>query len=179
MLPIEKYEAFSNIKLGFYNHILIQFTDSFYKNFNIKKDTYLFSKITTKSLSPIGFFGSLKLHNFNLSYFDVGGGFAEELENAGENAAKDFILELLKSTFGSDIKKYIIKYHVTSWGRNKYFLGSYSSAIPGKSHFREILKTSIDDKIFFAGEAVSSNYGTVHGADATGIYSAEEVMRLI
>ena len=41
MLPLEKYEAFSNIKLGFYNHILIQFTDSFYKNFNIKKDTYL------------------------------------------------------------------------------------------------------------------------------------------
>ena len=130
MLPVEKYEAFSNTKLGLYNHILIQFTDSFYKNFNIKKDTYLFSKITTKSLSPIGFFGSLKLHNFNLSYFDVGGGFAEELENAGENAAKDFILELLKSTFGSDIKKYIIKYHVTSWGRNIYFLGSYSSAIP-------------------------------------------------
>ena len=178
-LPLEKYEAFSQINLGFYNHILVQFTDSFYKNYNIKKDTYWFSKITTKSLSPIGCFGSLKLHNSNLSYFDVGGGFAEELENAGENKAKDFILETLKSTFGSDIKKYIIKYYVTSWGRNKYFLGSYSSAIPGKSHFREILKTSIDDKIFFAGEAVSSNYGTVHGADATGIYSAEEVMRLI
>ena len=80
MLPVEKYEAFSNISLGLYNHILIQFKDNFYKNFNIKKDTYLFSKITTKSLSPVGCFGSLKLHNFNLSYFDVGGSFAKELE---------------------------------------------------------------------------------------------------
>ena len=96
MLPVEKYEAFSNINLGFYNHIFIQFTDSFYKNFNIKKDTYLFSKITTKSLSPIGFFGSLKLHNFNLSYFDVGGGFAKELEKAGENEAKRFYFKNFK-----------------------------------------------------------------------------------
>ena len=161
------------------DHILIQFTDSFYKNFNIENDTYLFSKITTKSLSPIGCFGSLKLHNSNLSYFDVGGGFAEELENADGNAAKDFILNILKSTFGSHIKKYIIKFYVTSWGRNKYFLGSYSSAVPGKSHLREVLKTSIADKIFFAGEAVSSNYGTVHGADLTGTFSAKNVMRLL
>ena len=136
------------------------------------------SKITTKSLSPVGCFGSLKLHNFNLSYFDVGGGFAKELENAGENEAKDFILETLKSTFGSDIKKYIIKYHVTSWGRNKFVLGSYSSAKPGKSHLRKNLKKSIANKIFFAGEAVSNNYGTVHGADASGIKSANDILSL-
>ena len=178
MLPVEKYEAFSNIKLGFYNHILIQFTDSFYKNFNIKKDTYLFSKITTKSLSPIGYFGSLKLHNFNLSYFDVGGGFAEELENAGGNVANDFILELLKSTFGSDIKKNIIKFYVTAWGKNKFVLGSYSSAKPGKAHLRKNLKKSIANKIFFAGEAVSNNYGTVHGADTSGINAATDILSL-
>ena len=178
MLPIEKYEAFSNIKLGFYNHILVQFKDSFYKNYNINKDTYLFSKITSKSLSPVGCFGSLKLHNFNLSYFDVGGGFAKELESAGENEVKDFILETLKSTFGSDIKKNIIKFCVTSWGKNKFFLGSYSSAKPGKSHLRKNLKKSIANKIFFAGEAVSNNYGTVHGADASGIKSATDILSL-
>ena len=157
---------------------MVQFKDSFYKNFNIKKDTYWFSKITTKSLSPIGCFGSLKLHNFNLSYFDVGGGFAKELEKAGENEAKDFILRTLKSTFGSDIKKNIIKFYVTSWGKNKFVLGSYSSAKPGKSHLRKNLKTSIANKIFFAGEAVSNNYGTVHGADASGIKSANDILSL-
>ena len=157
---------------------MIQFKDSFYKNFNIKKDTYLFSKILTKSLSPIGCFGSLKLHNFNVSYFDVGGGFAKELEIAGENEAKDFILETLKSTFGSDIEKHIIKSHLTSWGKNKYFLGSYSSAKPGKSYFREVLKVPIANKIFFAGEAVSSNYGTVHGADDTGTKVAKDILNL-
>ena len=177
-LPLEKYEAFSNINLGLYNHIFIQFKDCFYENFNINKDTYLFSKILTKSLSPIGCFGSLRLHNFNVSYFDVGGGFAKELESAEKIAAKDFILETLKSTFGSDIEKYIIKFSSTSWGKNKYFLGSYSSAKPGKSYLREVLKIPIANKIFFAGEAVSSNYGTVHGADETGTKAAQDILSL-
>ena len=60
-------------------------------------------------LSPRGCFGSLKLHNSNLSYFDVGGGFAKELESAGDKASNDFILKTLKSTFGSDVEKYITK----------------------------------------------------------------------
>ena len=91
-LPLEKYEAFNGIKLGLYNHITLQLKDEFYKNFEILPDTYLFSKIKNTVLPPKGFFGSLRLHETNLSYFDVGGQFAENLEKEGERASIDLSL---------------------------------------------------------------------------------------
>ena len=178
-LPLEKYEAFNGIKLGLYNHITIQLKDKFYKNFEILPDTYLFSKIKNTVLPPKGFFGSLRLHETNLSYFDVGGQFAENLEKEGERASIDFVTSSLRSTFGSKFDQFVIKAHATSWGKNKFSLGSYSSSKPGKAHLRGVLKSSVGDRIFFAGEATSLNYGTVHGADLSGKEVANDVMNLL
>ena len=168
ILPSEKYDAFAGINLGLYNHIVIQFKQDFYKNFNIEQDEYFFSKINSLSASPKGCFGTLKLHNSNLSYFDVGGKFALELENEGEEASVDFVINNLRSSFGNEVDKYFTKSHVTLWGKNKFYAGSYSSAQPGKAHLRKNLKSPVANKIFFAGEAISTNYGTVHGADMSG-----------
>ena len=178
-LPLEKYEAFNGIKLGLYNHITLQLKDDFYKNFEILPDTYLFSKIKNTVLPPKGFFGSLRLHETNLSYFDVGGQFAENLEKEGERASIDFVANSLRSTFGSKFDQFVIKAHATSWGKNKFSLGSYSSAKPGKAHLRGVLKSSVGDRIFFAGEATSLNYGTVHGADLSGKEVANDVINLL
>jgi monoamine oxidase len=178
-LPLEKYEAFNGIKLGLYNHITLQLKDEFYKNFEILPDTYLFSKIKNTVLPPKGFFGSLRLHETNLSYFDVGGQFAENLEKEGERASIDFVTNSLRSTFGSKFDQFVIKAHATSWGKNKFSIGSYSSAKPGKAHLRGVLKSSVGDRIFFAGEATSLNYGTVHGADLSGKEVADDVINLL
>jgi len=179
LLPLEKYEAFAGITLGSYNHIVLQFKEEFYRHFNIQKDEYFFSKINSLSSFPKGCFGTLKLHNSNLSYFDVGGNFALELEKEGEKASIDFVLNTLRSSFGNTIDKYLIKAHATLWGRNKFFLGSYSSAEPGKAHLRNSLKSSVAEKIFFAGEAISSNYATVHGADLSGKDTALKVIEVL
>ena len=175
-LPLEKYEAFNGINLGVYNHITLQLKNEFYKSFEILPDTYLFSKIKNKVSPPKGFFGSLRLHNTNLSYFDVGGQFAKNLENEGERACIDFVIKSLKSTFGNKFDQFVIKAHATTWGKNEFSLGSYSSARPGKAHLRRALKSSVGDRIFFAGEASSINYGTVHGADLSGKEVADDVM---
>ena len=175
-LPVEKYEAFNGINLGVYNHITLQLKNEFYKSFEILPDTYLFSKIKNKVSPPKGFFGSLRLHNSNLSYFDVGGQFAKNLEKEGERASIDFVIKSLKSTFGTKFDQFVIKAHATTWGKNEFSLGSYSSARPGKAHLRGVLKSSVGDKIFFAGEASSINYGTVHGADLSGKEVASDVM---
>ena len=109
MLPSEKYDAFAGISLGLYNHIVLEFENEFYKYFNIQKDEYFFSKINSNLSSPPGCFGSLRLHDSNLSYFDVGGEFAFELEKEGEKASINFVLEMLCSTLGSKIKQYFFK----------------------------------------------------------------------
>ena len=175
-LPLEKYEAFNGINLGVYNHITLQLKNEFYKRFEILPDTYLFSKMKNKVSLPKGFFGSLRLHNTNLSYFDVGGQFAKNLENEGERACIDFVIKSLKSTFGNKFDQFVIKAHATTWGKNEFSLGSYSSARPGKAHLRGVLKSSVGDRVFFAGEASSINYGTVHGADLSGKEVADDVI---
>ena len=70
----------------------------------------------------------------------------------------------------------MIKAHATTWGKNEFSLGSYSSARPGKAHLRGVLKSSVGDRVFFAGEASSINYGTVHGADLSGKEVADDVI---
>ena len=178
LLPSEKYDAFDGISLGLYNHIVLEFENEFYKYFNIQKDEYFFSKINSSLSSPPGCFGSLRLHDSNLSYFDVGGEFALELEKEGEKASINFVLEMLCSTLGSKIKQYFLRGHSTAWGKNVFFQGSYSSAKPGKAHLRKILRKPIDDKIFFAGEATSYNFGTVHGADLSGKETAQDIIKV-
>ena len=106
----------------------------------------------------------------------MGGQFAKNLENEGEKASIDFVVKSLRSTFGSKFDKFIIKSHATTWGQNEFSLGSYSSARPGKAHLRGVLKSSVGDRIFFAGEATSINYGTVHGADLSGKEVADDVI---
>tara|TARA_Y100000588_G_C13888837_1_gene767767 strand:+ start:576 stop:758 length:183 start_codon:yes stop_codon:yes gene_type:complete len=57
-------------------------------------------------------------------------------------------------------------------------MGSYSSAKPGKAHLRKVLKSSVGDRIFFAGEATSINFATVHGADLSGKRVAKDVIKI-
>jgi len=178
-LPIEKYEAFDGITLGAYNHITLKLKKQFYDDFKIQPDTYFFSKIEKTNIPPKGYFGSLRLHKSNLSYFDVGGKFAKDLEEEGQEASIDFVLNSLRATFGSKFDQYLIKAHVTNWGKNKYTMGSYSSARPGKAHLRSVLKKPVGGRIFFAGEATSTNYGTVHGADLSGKEVANDLIGII
>jgi monoamine oxidase len=55
--------------------------------------------------------------------------------------------------------------------------GSYSYALPGRADSRAILAAPVEGRIFFAGEACSTNdYSTAHGAYKTGIRAAEQVI---
>ncbi len=179
-LPLEKYEAFDGIRLGTYNHITFQLKDDFYKKYKVKDDTYFVNRIeNTINGSPAGSCATLKISGTNISYFDVGGKFAQHLEAEGKDASVDFVLNRLRSAFGSKIDKYFIKAHVTAWGKNPFTLGSYSSAIPGKSHLRKKLKIPVADKLFFAGEATTGVYATCHGADLSGERAAKQVLNFI
>jgi len=66
---------------------------------------------------------------------------------------------------------------ITRWRADQYALGSYSyystETLPGD---REELGSSLGDRVFFAGEAISMSYpGTVHGALLSGRDTASEI----
>ena len=58
-------------------------------------------------------------------------------------------------------------------------MGSYASAEPGKAHLRDVLKQSVDDRLFFAGEATDKDWASVGGAHNSGETAAKEILKII
>ena len=179
-LPDYKYDAFAGITMGTYNHITFHFDKRYLFKIGIKyPDTYVYTKIQSNGApSPKGGCGLFNITGSGLCYWDTGGKFSEELEAEGSKAQIDFFLNNLKTTFGSEIDKHVIKAHATRWGKNPFTLGSYAGAIPGKAHLRKSLRKSVG-KIFFAGEACADAHATVYGANWSGTKIGKKVAKKV
>lgn len=180
-LPAKKYEAFDGISMNSYHRIAIEHDPKFFSLYGINADNYLYMKVDSENSNsePEAVNGLLRVFGKNVSYFNTKGRFAKDLENEGQDASIDFVLNKLRSTLGSSIDKYFIKAHATEWINNPYTLGAYSGAKPGKANLRNALKEPIGKKIFFAGEATAGQYATVHGADRSGKRAAELLIKKV
>jgi monoamine oxidase len=115
-----------------------------------------------------------------LAYCDVGGSWADELEQQSVKARVDYALSKLRDLLGSDIDRAFVKGDATSWGQNPLTRGSYASAEPGAYRMRRVLRDSVGDRIFFAGEACHpSLWASVAGAHLSGQSVAGNVAREI
>ena len=176
-LPTSKYKAFEGITMGTSNRVLMQLKKKFIGKFKSDSDFYIKCK-TNGAASPknIGY-GLLKMSGSNVSLFGLNGEFSRDLENEGSDAMIDFVVNELKSSFGSKFyDKHFIKAKATGWCNNPLTLGSYSGAKPGFAGLRPILKRPVGNRIFFAGEATAGAYSTVHGADRSGKRVAEFIL---
>jgi monoamine oxidase len=174
-LPPKKYEAFEGISMGFSNRVLMQLKKKFMGKF--KDDSYLYTKCKSNGAkSPETFYGLLKMSGSNVSLFGMSGQFSKDLENQGSEAMIDFVINDLKSTFGSKFyKKYFIKAYASGWSNNPFTFGAYSGAMPGKARLRPELKKQVGNRVFFAGEATANAFATVHGADRSGKRAAVDL----
>ena len=176
-LPARKIKALDGISMTYSNRVLMQLKKKFYKSKKIKNDTWFNTKCNSNGVrSPQTYYGSLKMGGSDVSLFGISGQFAKDLGEEGDEATIDFILNDLKSTFGSKFyKKYFIKAKSIAWSKNPFTFGSYTGAIPGKANsLRRELRMPVGDKIFFAGEATALAFSTVHGADRSGKRAATE-----
>ena len=176
-LPSRKIKALDGISMTYSNRVLMQLKKKFYRAKKIKNDTWFNTKCNSNGAkSPKTYYGSLKMGGSNVSLFGMSGQFAKDLGDEGDEAMIDFILNDLKSTFGSKFyKKYFIKAKAIAWSKNPFTLGAYTGAIPGKAkNLRRELKMPVGDRIFFAGEATALAFSTVHGADRSGKRAATE-----
>jgi monoamine oxidase len=67
---------------------------------------------------------------------------------------------------------------VADWQADPFTLGAYSWVPAGAIHAPAVLAASIENTLFFAGEATNfeGHSGTVHGAIATGYRAAGEIL---
>lgn len=112
------------------------------------------------------------------AYF--GGDLAWGLEAQGEAAFFDFAESELVGLLGSSFRKCITPVATSMWGADPWSQGAYSHALPGHAGDRAALSQSIENRLFIAGEATSTqHYGTAHGAWMEGIRAADQAMNAL
>ena len=176
VLPLRNQEALESVSMTVSNRVLMQLNKKFLGKF--KSDTNFYIKCDSngaKSPETIAY-GLLKMSGTNVCLFGISGQFSKDLENEGSEAMIDFVLNKLKSAWGSKFyEKYFIKAIATGWANNPFTLGGYSGGVPGKSRKRRDIKFPVGDRIFFAGEATAGAFSTVHGANRSGIRAATDL----
>lgn len=140
-------------------------------------DTDVFGGLTTTTiLSPLPPAGSdkfaamfAKFYGQNMCYVLLGGPWCREIEMQGEEAVVEFAREVVAGTLGPDALPHITRSAHHSWLNDPWALGAWSNAEPGHVSARVQLQQPIDQKVFFAGEAVSlQGNASMGGAFLTG-----------
>lgn len=107
----------------------------------------------------------------------TGGAGAQMRNEAGQAAAFAIAIDELAALFGADVRRHLRPLACSSWSRSDRIGGAYSHALPGRSVARAELARSLDERLFFAGEATNTcDFSTAHGAYESGQRAAEEVM---
>jgi monoamine oxidase len=113
---------------------------------------------------------------FNTAVVFAGGRHGVWLEKQGQQACHDFAVDRIADIFGHDIRKHVNRSIVSAWSTEPWTRGSWACALPGQAHQRANLQHSVDERLFFAGEAtVYGGQGTCHGAYQSGIRAAREI----
>ncbi|TCT06842.1 flavin monoamine oxidase family protein [Aquabacter spiritensis] len=165
-LPPPLAEAFAGLTLGVAEKVAIGFD----------RDVFGFSERTAVTVcsggrAPVNF--QILAGPQPVAIGHIAGDTAAALVRSGEAAMSDFVLAALSDAFGSEISRHVGRVRATSWARDPWIGGGYSSALPGRAHLRERLLAPLGDRVFFAGEAVArSDFSTCHGAHLSGIAAA-------
>lgn len=187
-LPDTYIEAISRLPCGVLNKIGMSFTPNTFSNdmagwhiacpdLDDKSDrditNDLFIGSADINVAPRGYSGT----NQQAVIF-AGGSHGEYLEKQGPAALEDYAKQTMISLFGETILKNLDGVITTAWGNDPWTLGSYSYAHPGAASMRQVLMESIENTLFFAGEAASiTHYGTCHGAYISGRNTAMRMIR--
>jgi monoamine oxidase len=172
-LPSPYSMAFEKLKLGSYDHVAIEFNGN---PFGLETNEVVFEKASDTKTAAL----FANVHGTRLSILRLAGKMGAELAEKGESVMNGFALDWISSVFGSNsskIKKAVLRTHTTSWSKQPWALGAFSSAHPGAQEARKLLSEPLNDRIWFAGEAVNQTFwGTVGGAWQDGERAADAVI---
>lgn len=108
------------------------------------------------------------------------GSFASELEKQDEQARIKAAHSALGDILGNDLPP-LAGGVSSAWADDPYAFGSYSFLATGADFSdRSALARPVADRLFFAGEATSSDYpATVHGAYLSGVNAAQTIAKVL
>jgi monoamine oxidase len=167
-LPDWKLKAIEGLPLGSHTRVAIMFDSP------ILRELPEFFTVNTSGDGPIHF----RNQPFGHDYVEIvtGGRIAEWMEKSGERASLEFVLTKLREAAGNKAVPDPVRHFVSAWDRDAWVKGAYSCARPGAADQRSVLARPIDGRLYFAGEATSSDSAaSVHGACISGRDAARVV----
>ena len=172
-LSTEKVESFHAFPMGSYNHIALRYSDDV---FGTGPNAYIIPFAADKR--DAGLLSNADGRNLAMIY--VGGDLSWELERAGVNNTVDYGIAYIDSLLGTETRKKLLQGTFTRWGHNRWTRGSYAAAAPGRLSYRDVLRQSVGNRVFFAGDACHPD-GPSSAARAyqTGVEVAAEVLSVV
>jgi lysine-specific histone demethylase 1B len=172
-LPTHKKDAISSLGMEAGMKVFMKFNSNLFRGQNISGGAYgphyydaSFGKEGAESI---------------LALFVTGDNAQTLSDMDGGQRISVLLQELDAMTDGQASLAYSGSAMTQDWTKEPYIQGAYSFAIVGTGNARSVLAESVDDKVFFAGEATNDvgHPSTVHGALETGLREANKVLELL
>ncbi|MDG2450509.1 MAG: NAD(P)/FAD-dependent oxidoreductase [Saprospiraceae bacterium] len=175
-LPTAKMDAINSISMGAGMKAFIEFEKKFYADITIEGK--LFEAISTddKVYYDAAFRKGSEMNVLGLFSINEKAERFTSLENDEQIIAA--IISELDEMYSGQASQHYKNHIIQNWSNEPYILGSYSYDFNGsQSQIVETILQPVDNKIYFAGEALSiDSQATVHGACASGMDVAEMII---
>lgn len=168
-LPDEKISAFSKIGMDAGMKVFLKFSTTFFDQ-NIIGGA-ICAAYADESVG--------KAQNDHVLLAFVMGEQAEYLNALGNDSAiTNALLQELDSMYNGQATATFVSSHVQNWTSKPFIKGAYSYSTIGMGDARKTASQAINEKVYFAGEAMNLNghHQTVHGAVESGY---TEVIQLL
>ncbi len=169
-LPSEKTDAFSKIGMDAGMKVYLKFKTKFFDENIIGGNVC--AAYADESIGKVG--------NDHVLLAFVMGEQAEKLTALGSNTAiVNALLQELDAMYNGQATINYLNSVVKNWTTQPFIQGAYSYSTIGMGNAREVAAKSINDKLFFAGEAMNTNghHQTVHGAAETGYNAVLAILK--
>jgi len=171
-LSTEKTNAFNKIGMEAGMKVFMKFSTKFYKE-NVIGGT-ICAAYADEIIGKEG--------NDNVLLAFIMGEQAEYLTSLGSDTAiVTALLQELDDMYAGQATASYIDSHVQDWTSKPFIKGAYSYSTIGIGNARSIAAQPVEDKLFFAGEAMNLNghHQTVHGAVETGYKEVTNILKSV
>ena len=175
-LPLATQQAFNQVDMPDGLKLFMKFSKRFYPDLILEGgliENFWLPEQGEKTLYDAAFKKESSEHVLGL--FCVGEP-ARVYAEKNNQALIEYVLKELDLMFDQQASKYFLEYVAQNWSREPYIWGSYS-------HYKnyeaqDVLRQSLDHKLFFAGEAyaVNDQQATVHGAGLSGANAVQNLL---
>lgn len=174
-LPADKLDAINSIYMGDGLKAFIEFREKFYPDIlfegglieNLSSDDKIFYDAAFRKDTRTNVLGLFTINERAAAYTNL----------SSEAAIIEAIIAELDLIFAGQASQHYVRHIVQNWSGETYIKGSYSSDF-AQDQLQTVntIKQPIDNKVFFAGEALSIDHqATVHGACASGFAAVEQL----